>query len=102
MTSAAGDLAPGRALDAGRGHGSETLWLAARGWQVTAVDFSATVLAHGRSTAAGLAAGQVQVTVDQALAALDPARWAVAVAEDQPRAVAGSGYDAVICARRRG
>ena len=45
------DLSPGLALDAGCGHGSDTLWLAARGWQVTAVDFSETALAHARSTA---------------------------------------------------
>src|SRR6266516_6328496 len=57
LTATVGSLAPGRALDAGCGHGSEALWLAARGWQVTAVDFSATVLAHGRSTAATLGPG---------------------------------------------
>jgi len=51
LTAAAGDLRPGRALDAGCGHGSETLWLAARGWQVTAVDFAATALANARSRA---------------------------------------------------
>src|SRR5918998_2372971 len=44
-------LQPGRALDAGCGHGSETLWLAAHGWRVTAVDFSPAALAHARSTA---------------------------------------------------
>ena len=38
------DMQPGLALDAGCGHGSEAIWLAASGWQVTAVDF-------GRSTA---------------------------------------------------
>jgi 2-polyprenyl-3-methyl-5-hydroxy-6-metoxy-1,4-benzoquinol methylase len=48
------DLRPGRSLDAGCGHGAETLWLAAHGWQVTAVDFSATALAHARSTAEAL------------------------------------------------
>jgi len=42
---------PGRALDAGCGHGAETLWLAARGWQVTALDFSAAALVQGRSMA---------------------------------------------------
>ena len=42
LTAEAGDLRPGRALDAGCGHGSDTLWLAARGWQVTALDFAAT------------------------------------------------------------
>jgi SAM-dependent methyltransferase len=169
-----GKLGPGFALDAGCGHGSDTLWLAARGWQVTAVDFSATALAHARSTAeavgadvaeridwvegdlatwtpqpghydlvaclyvhvagsveemvrrmaAGVApggtlflvghrpvdpatgaetaaAGQVQVSVDTAVAALDPGRWEFIVAEDRPRAMAGSGVDAVICARGR-
>lgn len=47
-------LRPGRALDAGCGHGAETLWLAAHGWEVTAVDFSASALAHGRSMAEAL------------------------------------------------
>src|SRR5262245_30642239 len=47
-------LRPGRALDAGCGHGAETLWLAAHGWEVTAVDFSASALAHARSTADAL------------------------------------------------
>jgi 2-polyprenyl-3-methyl-5-hydroxy-6-metoxy-1,4-benzoquinol methylase len=49
-----GGLRPGRALDAGCGHGVEALWLAAHGWQVTAVDFSTSALAHGRSTAEAL------------------------------------------------
>jgi 2-polyprenyl-3-methyl-5-hydroxy-6-metoxy-1,4-benzoquinol methylase len=166
-------LRPGRALDAGCGHGSDTLWLATHGWRVTAVDFSPAALAHGRSTAEALgadvaervewvegdlgswtpeagaydlvtclyvhiagsveemvrrmaagvapggtlllvghrpvdpatgtptpAAGQVQVDVDTAVAALDPARWAFDVAEDRRRVQTGSGVDAVICARR--
>ena len=165
-------LRPGRALDAGCGHGVDTLWLAAHGWQVTAVDFSVSALAHGRATAEALgadiaeridwvegdlatwtampahydlvvcfyvhvagsvdemvrrmasgvapggtlfmvghrpidpatgaataAAGQVQVSVEAATAALDPRSWAL-VAEERPRAAAGSGVDAVIHARR--
>ena len=56
LTATTGDLAPGRALDAGCGNGTDALWLAARGWHVTAVDFSATALDHGRSTAASLGA----------------------------------------------
>jgi SAM-dependent methyltransferase len=51
LTTEVRELRPGLALDAGCGHGSETLWLAAHGWQVTAVDFSAAALAQGRSTA---------------------------------------------------
>jgi SAM-dependent methyltransferase len=174
LTATVDSLVPGRALDAGCGHGSEALWLAARGWQVTAVDFSATVLAHGRSTAATLgpeiaeriawvegdlaiwtpeadlydlvtslyvhvagsvgemvsrlaagvapggtlllvghlpidpmtgaetaAAGQVQVTVEATIAVLDPQRWEILIAEDRARAAVGTGFDAVICARRR-
>jgi SAM-dependent methyltransferase len=168
------DLPPGIALDAGCGHGSNTLWLAARGWQVTAVDFSETALAHARSTAeaAGAdvveridwvegdlttwtpepgrhdlvaclyvhlagsvketvrrlatgvapggtlflvghrpidpatgaetaAAGQVQVSVDAVVAALDPGRWELIVAEDRRRTTHGTGVDAVIRARHR-
>jgi 2-polyprenyl-3-methyl-5-hydroxy-6-metoxy-1,4-benzoquinol methylase len=173
LSAEVGNLRPGWALDAGCGQGSDTLWLATRGWQVTAVDFSPTALAHARSTAeavgadvaeridwvegdlatwapqpsryelvaclyvhvagsveemvrrmaAGVAPGgtlflvghrsvdpatgaptaaadQVQVSVDTAAAALDPARWEFSVAEDRPRAMAGTGVDAVICARR--
>jgi SAM-dependent methyltransferase len=50
------DLPPGRALDAGCGHGAETIWLAARGWRVTAVDFSATALDIARASAASVGA----------------------------------------------
>src|SRR5262245_34676870 len=51
LTSELAALSPGRALDAGCGHGADTLWLAVHGWRVTAVDFSAAALAHGRSMA---------------------------------------------------
>jgi SAM-dependent methyltransferase len=42
------DLPPGRALDLAAGEGRNALWLAERGWRVTAVDFSAVGLAKGR------------------------------------------------------
>lgn len=166
-------LRPGRALDAGCGHGAESLWLAARGWTVTAVDFSPSALAHGRSLAEALgpevagrvtwvegdlgswapppgrfdlvvclyvhvagsvqelvrrlasglapggtlllvghrpvdpntgaptpAAGQTQVSVEEAVAALEPDEWEWVVAEDRPRTQVGSGVDAVLVARR--
>lgn len=41
----------GRALDVAAGEGRMSLWLAARGWRVTAVDFSAIGLARGRQRA---------------------------------------------------
>lgn len=50
-------LAPGRALDAGAGHGAETLWLSTRGWEVTAVDFSQTALDYARSRSETLGDG---------------------------------------------
>lgn len=37
-------LPPGRALDLGCGEGADALWLANRGWQVTAVDISQIAL----------------------------------------------------------
>ena len=54
--------------------------------------------ATGAKTAA---AGQVQVSVEAARSALDPARWTLGTAEERPRATAGSGVDAVIRADRR-
>jgi SAM-dependent methyltransferase len=41
-----GSLAPRTALDAGCGEGAEAIWLANRGWQVTAVDISSEALAR--------------------------------------------------------
>ncbi|WP_150308644.1 SAM-dependent methyltransferase [Planctomonas psychrotolerans] len=45
------DLAAGSALDLGCGEGGDALWLAARGWSVTAVDISASALAVGAARA---------------------------------------------------
>jgi SAM-dependent methyltransferase len=42
-------LVPGRALDLASGEGRNAIWLASRGWQVTAVDFSAAGLAKARA-----------------------------------------------------
>lgn len=166
-------LTPGRALDAGCGHGAESLWLAAHGWQVTAVDFSPAALEHGRAMARALgadvaaritwsegdlatwsvpseqfdlviclyvhiassvsamvrrmasavapggtlfmvghrpidprtgartaAANQTQVSVTEAVAALDPDMWQLIVAEERQRVTAGSGVDAIVRAQR--
>ena len=45
------DLPPGRALDVAAGEGRNAIWLARRGWQVTAVDFSQVALDKGRELA---------------------------------------------------
>jgi SAM-dependent methyltransferase len=42
-------LEPGAALDVGCGEGSDAVWLAKRGWQVTAVDISQVALDRGRA-----------------------------------------------------
>ncbi|HEX3621998.1 MAG TPA: class I SAM-dependent methyltransferase [Acidimicrobiales bacterium] len=47
---------PGRALDLGAGEGRTSLWLAERGWQVTAVDFSDVALDRGRRRVEGAGA----------------------------------------------
>jgi len=47
----AADLAPGRALDVGAGEGADALWLAERGWTVTAADISGNALARVRTEA---------------------------------------------------
>lgn len=52
LVTEAVNLPPGRALDAGCGEGGDALWLAASGWRVTAVDFSATALERAAKEAA--------------------------------------------------
>ncbi|MGN6250522.1 MAG: class I SAM-dependent methyltransferase [Marmoricola sp.] len=44
-------LEPGRAVDVACGEGRNALWLASRGWQVTALDFSGVALDKGRQLA---------------------------------------------------
>ena len=44
LAEVAESLPPGRALDLGCGEGADAMWLAERGWQVTAVDISQTAL----------------------------------------------------------
>ncbi len=72
------DLPPGRALDLAAGEGRNAIWLARRGWDVTAADFSQVALDKGRS-----------------LAGDTPVRWvrADATAWDEP-----ASYDVVVVA----
>jgi SAM-dependent methyltransferase len=45
------DLPPGKALDIAAGEGRNALWLAARGWHATAVDFSVVALRRAAALA---------------------------------------------------
>jgi SAM-dependent methyltransferase len=54
-------LPPGQALDVGCGEGGDALWLARRGWKVTAVDISRTALERGMAAGPDVA-GQVAWT----------------------------------------
>jgi 2-polyprenyl-3-methyl-5-hydroxy-6-metoxy-1,4-benzoquinol methylase len=68
---------PGRALDVACGEGRTAIWLAERGWDVRAVDFSSAGIAKGRERAA---AQGLQID------------WQV---DDVQTADLGSGYDLV-------
>jgi len=49
LVEEASALAPGIALDAGCGEGADAIWLAERGWRVTAVDIAAAALDRARA-----------------------------------------------------
>jgi len=51
VEQALADLSPGRAVDLAAGEGRNAIWLARRGWTVTAVDFSQAGLEKGRRLA---------------------------------------------------
>lgn len=63
-------LPPGRAIDLAAGEGRNSIWMAGRGWRVTAVDFSSVALDKGRQLVASLAdgdvAGRIEWVVDDA------------------------------------
>lgn len=77
VEAALSDLEPGRAVDLAAGEGRNALWLAGRGWEVTAVDFSRAGLDKGRA-----AAGDLPVT----WVCQDVLEWE------------GSGYDLAVVA----
>jgi SAM-dependent methyltransferase len=52
VAEALADVPPGRALDLACGEGRNAIWLASRGWEVTAVDFSDVAIERGRKLAA--------------------------------------------------
>jgi SAM-dependent methyltransferase len=51
LVAEAADLTPGRALDVGCGEGGDAIWLAERGWAVTAIDISDVAISRARQAA---------------------------------------------------
>jgi SAM-dependent methyltransferase len=76
VEQALADLPPGRALDLACGEGRNARWLAGRGWQVTALDFSPVAIEKGRRLADQLPdqlANQIDWQVGDALSTALPA-----------------------------
>lgn len=51
LVTDAADLPPGQALDVGCGEGGDAVWLARRGWRVTAIDISRVALERAAAAA---------------------------------------------------
>src|ERR1700677_1175000 len=51
LVAEVGHLEPGTALDVGCGEGADAMWLAGRGWQVTAIDVSGIALQRAAAAA---------------------------------------------------
>jgi SAM-dependent methyltransferase len=72
----AAPLAPGRVLDLGCGEGGDAVWLAAHGWEVTAVDVSETAVRRTTELAASAGvAGRVHAERRDLEEALPDGDW---------------------------
>jgi SAM-dependent methyltransferase len=88
------DLTPGRALDVGCGEGADAIWLARRGWQVTAIDISDVALGRARE-AAEPAGVSVEWVCGDASQTLLPARSFDLVSMQYPALPKSAGEAAV-------
>ena len=68
-------LSPGRVLDVGCGEGADAVWLAARGWDVTALDVSGVALRRAAGHAQDTGVAIRWVHADLAQAKLTPASF---------------------------
>ncbi|MGW6917024.1 class I SAM-dependent methyltransferase [Kitasatospora sp. NPDC054939] len=90
-------LAPGRALDLAAGEGRNSIWLARRGWRVTALDFSAVALDRGARLAAGEAADAADAA-DPAPTAAGRLDWRLGDARTYRPPAGDPGFDLVLVA----
>ena len=87
-------LTPGRALDVGCGEGADAIWLARRGWTVTAIDISDVAVGRARE-AAELAGAAVEWVCGDALQTAFPARAFDLVSMQYPALPKAAGEAAV-------
>ncbi|HEU5083479.1 MAG TPA: class I SAM-dependent methyltransferase [Acidimicrobiales bacterium] len=71
LVDEAGELVPGTALDVGCGEGADAIWLAQRGWRVTAVDISEVAIERARRAAAAAGADVEWLVADVTAEPLD-------------------------------
>jgi SAM-dependent methyltransferase len=88
------DLTPGRALDVGSGEGADAIWLAQRGWTVSAIEISDLAVSRARK-AAELAGAAVEWVCGDALQAPFPARSFTLVSMQYPALPKATGEPAV-------
>ena len=74
LVAEAGGLEPGKALDAGCGEGGDAIWLASKGWRVTAVDFAQAALDKGEVEAQRQGVAEAISWVCEDLATWQPSR----------------------------
>ncbi|MFD3812456.1 FAD-dependent oxidoreductase [Rhodococcus sp. NPDC058639] len=77
LEAEASALEPGRALDVGCGEGADAIWLAGRGWSVTALDFAAAALDKTAAHAAQAGVGDRVSTRQADIRSWEPGeeRW---------------------------
>ncbi len=88
------NLTPGRALDVGCGEGADAIWLARRGWTVTAIDISEVAVGRARA-AAELAGAAIEWICGDALQIAFPAGSFALVSMQYPALPKAAGEDAV-------
>jgi SAM-dependent methyltransferase len=88
------DLTPGRALDVGCGEGADAIWLARRGWTVTAIDVSDVAVGRARE-AAELAGAEVEWVCGDVLGTPFPARSFDLVSLQYPALLKSAGEAAI-------